>query len=279
MGLESYNGYTSKERDKKYQEYKRLRGLGLTPPEVGPCQLCGDPTVPVEAHSEDYSLPYEFGPPAEYMICGSCHYWLHARFGKPAAWMQFKSHLSRGGYAREFSSPAVSRERAAALSAVDNGTTYQWHAIEGRIPRPTGSWWEHLSVDPQSKTASWARPRPSRERPTVQAYRDALALIAPSASEFALLHLHARAPLRCLTMRDAAIAVYHKPVAAIANLAYGKLSRRLAQTTKWEPDRRSDGSPIWMSAVAEGWQPPGREFEWVLVPQLVALFKDGTVPA
>ena len=61
---------------------------------------------------------------------------------------------------------------------------------------------------------------------------------------------------------------------AQANLVYGKLARRLVEITNWVPDKRADGSPIWMSAVAEGWQPPKREYEWVMVPSLAALFLD-----
>ena len=50
-----------------------------------------------------------------------------------------------------------------------------------------------------------------------------------------------------------------------ANLLYGKLARRLTTLLKWTPDLRSDGSSIWMSVVAEGWQPPRREYEWTMV--------------
>ena len=158
--MDFYNGYTSRERDKKYQEYKRRRLLGLTPPELGPCQLCLDPSAPVEAHSEDYSLPYLWTPPAEYMICRSCHSWLHKRFKQPAVWALFKDHLRRGGYAREFASPAVRVERAAATSARDKGLVYVWTVWEGRAPRAGLDWWEHLTVAPDSLTSATARARP-----------------------------------------------------------------------------------------------------------------------
>jgi hypothetical protein len=46
-----------------------------------------------------------------------------------------------------------------------------------------------------------------------------------------------------------------------ANAIYGRLAARRARELHWEPDPRENRSPIWMSAVAEGWQPPGREFE------------------
>ncbi|RWN61240.1 hypothetical protein [Mesorhizobium sp.] len=51
-----------------------------------------------------------------------------------------------------------------------------------------------------------------------------------------------------------------------ANLLYGKLAGRLTSLLQWEPDLRNDGSPIWMSLLAEGRWPSGREYEWTMVP-------------
>ena len=56
-----------------------------------------------------------------------------------------------------------------------------------------------------------------------------------------------------------------------ANLFYGTLARRLTSLLSWEPDRRDDGSSVWMSLLAEGWWPPGREYEWTMVPSAVAV--------
>ena len=157
--MDPYNGYSGKERDKKYHEYKRLRELGLSVPETGPCRLYGDPSVPVEPHSEDYSHPYLWNPPAEYMICRSCHGWIHKRFGKPETWKQFKSHVRRGGYAKEFSSAAVQKERAACSAALEQEVAFEWRHIHGREVRNGMDWWEHLTLSKDSLTASWTRPR------------------------------------------------------------------------------------------------------------------------
>lgn len=53
-----------------------------------------------------------------------------------------------------------------------------------------------------------------------------------------------------------------------ANLLYGKLAHRLATQLKWVPDLRPNKTPIWMSMVAEGWQPEAREFEWTMLEAL-----------
>ncbi|HXF25558.1 MAG TPA: hypothetical protein VN602_13610 [Gemmatimonadaceae bacterium] len=66
--MNPYNGYTGKEREAKLraQHARVKRGFPAHPP--GPCSICQDPTAPVEAHSEDYSLPYLWEPPAEYTV-------------------------------------------------------------------------------------------------------------------------------------------------------------------------------------------------------------------
>jgi len=140
-------------------------------------------------------------------------------------------------------------------------------------PRPlSGSeWWQDLTLDPESLTAAWARPRPLRPRPDRAAFESALREVNPSESELGLLRCHARSPRRSATMRTLAREALSSDAPGTANLLYGRLARRLCEATRWEPDRREDKSPIWMSTVAEGWQPPEREFEWVLIPALAQL--------
>lgn len=157
--MDSYNGYSGRERDKKYQEFKRLKAQGLSQSQAVPCQLCGDPSVPVEPHSEDYSLPYLWLPPAEYMVCRSCHGWIHKRFGRPEVWNQFKSHVRRGGYAKEFAAPSVKKERDACNAAIANGLDFDWALMDGRSVRNGMDWWEHLTVLIDSLTSTLARPR------------------------------------------------------------------------------------------------------------------------
>jgi hypothetical protein len=157
--MDSYNGYSGRERDRKYQEYKRLRALGLSVPAVPPCQLCGDPESPVEPHSEDYSMPYLWAPPAEYMICRSCHGWIHKRFNRPDDWRDFQAHVRRGGYAREFSTPTVRKEREAAIAARLLGHELTWSGLSDRPHRAGLDWWEQLTLMPESLSSPSARPR------------------------------------------------------------------------------------------------------------------------
>ncbi|MBN8443171.1 MAG: hypothetical protein J0M28_15950 [Thauera sp.] len=154
-----YNGYTAKERQEKFDELKRRRAAGL-PQESTPCMMCGDPEAPVEQHSEDYSKPYRWTPPAEYALCGSCHYWLHQRFGKSLAWHAYKAHMRRGGYGKEFTDKEVKKERKAFEAAQASGQEYTWRELPGRVARTGMDWWEHLTLSPDALAALWARPRP-----------------------------------------------------------------------------------------------------------------------
>ena len=156
--MDAYNGYTGKEREAKLQEYKRLRAMGKTEKAEPPCQLCGNDDCEVESHSEDYSQPYKWRPPQEYLVCRSCHLWIHKRFEQPETWNDFKAHVKRGGYASEFAAVAVKAERKNAAQARAQKTEFKWKMTEGRAARQ--GWWDYLTLDPESKTARSARPRP-----------------------------------------------------------------------------------------------------------------------
>lgn len=80
-------------------------------------------------------------------------------------------------------------------------------------------------------------------------------------------------------MRTLAVNVLASDHPRAANLLYGKLAHRLTMALGWTPDLRSDGSSVWMSVVAEGWQPPRREYEWTMVPAVAtAVDTLGTLP-
>lgn len=87
-----------------------------------------------------------------------------------------------------------------------------------------------------------------------------------------MLRVHATWAKRAVTMRDIAREVLASDRPTDANREYGKLARRLCERTRFTPDLREDGTEIWMSTVAEGWQPMDREYEWVMVPSLARLF-------
>ena len=268
----NYNGYSWKQREKPSPALKLALPNGYRSGQ-GPCDLCGDPERQTELHSEDYSEPYTFKPPQSYWLCKSCHSRLHKRFNQPKeSWVLFLIHLRVGGYGVEFSELYSVGKRKAWQAELAAGRDVALPSIRDRklVGDP---WWEKLSLDPESLVAAWARPRPLRPRPDLDAYREAMAQIKPSERELALLRCHATSPNCSASMRYLAEHALNSNNPSIANLAYGSLAHRLCSALpQWQPDTRKDGSSIWMSVVAEGWEPEGREFEWVLVPQLRELF-------
>lgn len=287
--MDWYNGYTSKQRNAIFGEIKRRRRSG-NPESLaywdskGPCEVCGDkycgdPGVPKKPrpqwHSEDYSPPYRLSPPATFIICSKCHSRLHKRFpdksGTPSDWPVFLAHLRSGGYGWEFTKLYSLKKRRALQVQIEAGDSVAFPIQRQR--RLTGQeWWQTLTLDPESKVAAWARPRPWFPRPRTDEYQAALDQIRPTKDELALLTFHARFLRRCATMRQLADGALSSTSPSQANLMYGKLGHRLAEAMKWEPEHREDGSPIWMTSIADGWQPADREFEWVMVPTLAPLF-------
>jgi len=138
-----YNGFTGRQRDRKLRALHRLHAEGIYPGTGRPCDLCNDPDAATAPHSEDYSEPYQWEPPAVYAVCGSCHRWLHQRFRRPVDWEAFKHHVARGGYALEFAKGPVLKERKAARA---EGESYQWKPIPGRntVQLNATVWWEKL---------------------------------------------------------------------------------------------------------------------------------------
>ncbi|RWL85673.1 MAG: hypothetical protein EOR67_21630 [Mesorhizobium sp.] len=228
--------------------------------------MCDDPDRPQgEWHSEDYSEPFSFEPPQSYPLCKPCHARLHKRFNAmPGEWDLFCLHLEAGGYGSEFVQVRGLAERRALSERIASGCKVELPVTRARSPGPY--WWRSLTLDPEALVAPWARPRPLRPRPGAAAYLKAFESLSVSGSQLLLLHSHATSPRRTATMRALAKAALGTDNPKTANLVYGNLARQLTSILDWEPDRRKDGSPIWMSLIAEGWYPPGREYEWTMVP-------------
>lgn len=277
-----YNGYNGRQRGSTGKPLKAyLASLDPSAP-PHPCGLCGDPDRPRNQwHSEDYSSPQTVAPPQTYPLCNACHGRIHKRFKAPAGeWELFCRHVDAGGYGREFTGLYSGAARKRMCEAVATGQPVNVACIRQRLESP--AWWRDLTLDPESLIAPWARPRPLRPRPDADCFRAAIAAVGLSSTENAILRFHAGARHRTANMRDIARAAMNSDKPTAANLAYGRLARRLCQNLAWEPDRRANHSPIWMSLVAEGWNPPStpvapREFEWVMVPSLSALFLPPTV--
>jgi len=158
--MNPYNGYTGAEREAKLkaQHAREEQGLPSRPP--GPCAICDDQVAPLEAHSEDYSQPYLWGPPAEYALCKMCHvHRLHARFRNAELWEVHKAHVRRGGCSSDLKRPEIAAELVAFRAALKRNERYSLRILRPRTN--TGDeWWERLLTDPVQLTDRTARPRP-----------------------------------------------------------------------------------------------------------------------
>lgn len=121
--------------------------------------LCSDPDTAVEPHSEDYSIPYRYEPPAMYWLCRHCHRdKLHKRFARPELWDAFLAHVRRGGYARDLIVDAEVRSEFARFRAARaQGESVELRQLRSRSV--TDAWWDRLSKDPNSLKDPRARPR------------------------------------------------------------------------------------------------------------------------
>lgn len=271
-----YNGYSSQQREAMHQEQKRLEELGELATlsyfkEKHACAVCADPQRNAW-HFEDYSRPFLFAPPACHAICTICLQRLHKRFTAPQEWRVFLAHVRKGGYGREFTALYSQEQRREWAQQVQAGQAPELPMIRAR--KLHGSeWWQGLSLEPDALRAPWARPRPLRPRLSAQAYRAAIAALTLTAREIELLVFHANSPQRTTTLTKLSTEVFASSNPATAGMHYGALAQKICEQLRWAPDRHADGSPVWMSVIAEGWQPEGREFEWSMIPALAEIYR------
>lgn len=175
-------------------------------------------------------------------------------------WWLWLEHLKAGGYGSEFSAKPVQTQQVLFESV--QPSAIRPRAITGQ------EWWQHLSLDSETLTAAWARPRPLRERPTTQQYADAIRDIGLSPLESSLLRFHAQAghcSIGMAKLSEKAFASFGRVSAA---KVYRDLGKCLCEELVWEPDRFRNGYPNWTSVIAECWSVPTGQTEWILIGTL-----------
>ena len=115
--------------------------------------------------------------------------------------------------------------------------------------------------------------------PGAAAVRQALQVIAATPQQRAMLQAHFNAPGHVMTAKGLAEAVGQSDF-RYANSQYGKLGHILADELGWSPDKRADGTTIWITSLAtdvpsaDGASvdrgPESGEFLWQLRDQMVA---------
>ena len=83
--MNSYNGFTPKQRYAALAWLKDQHKQGLREMEPTQCEVCGQTHGKLMYHSEDYSYPFGDHIGA-YALCYTCHMMIHCRFRNKAAW-------------------------------------------------------------------------------------------------------------------------------------------------------------------------------------------------
>ena len=253
-----YNGYSSRERNAKYRQLIKAIQEGEFPPSTGPCEICSDPDVPTEYHSEDYSFPYDF---VEYSLCRACHRtWFHKRFSKPFAWEAFKAHVKRGGYASDTKKYKIKKQILNYQKALESGDEMTLPYLRDRIF--TGDeWWAHVSLDPESLEAFDARTRAADD------ILIALEKVMLELSERQknILITHYQMPDKTSSMAGLAKALGY-PSGVSLNFQYGSLAKLFLKGVRYDPPIRSNGTKKLMLVLchASKRKSPSGEFQWVL---------------
>lgn len=175
-------------------------------------------------------------------------------------WCLWLEHLKAGGYGSEFSAKPVPTQQV--LFEHPRPEVIRPRAITGQ------EWWLHLSLDPQTLNAAWARPRPLQERPSIQRYSDAIRDIGLSLLESSLLLFHTKAGHRSIGMADLSEKAFVSFGRVSAAKVYRDLGKRLCEAMAWEPPTFRGGNPNWTSILAENWKPSSGKTEWYLLPEI-----------
>lgn len=99
--MNSYNGFSGAQRSaaQRWLNVQWASGL-LEKPKL--CCACGQDVGVIDAHAEDYSLPFAAGKTDEFHLCFPCHIALHCRFRNAQAWDNYLALVAAGGRTQPF---------------------------------------------------------------------------------------------------------------------------------------------------------------------------------
>lgn len=93
--MKAYNGFPGTLRDKA-QRWLNQQWAGGTLARPAWCVACGQAVPPIDAHAEDYSMPFAAGKTDEFHLCFCCHMAVHCRFRDPKAWDDYRNLVALG---------------------------------------------------------------------------------------------------------------------------------------------------------------------------------------
>ncbi len=93
--MKSYNGFTPQQRNAAQSWLNRQWSAG-TLERPCKCCACGQTEGIIDAHAEDYSLPFSAGKTDEFHLCFRCHMMVHCRHRNPRAWQRYRDAIAAG---------------------------------------------------------------------------------------------------------------------------------------------------------------------------------------
>ena len=109
--MKPYNGFSEQQRNDAQAWLNAQWRTGML---QRPCKCvaCGQDKGIIDAHAEDYSIPYMGGKTDEYHLCFRCHMMVHCRFRNLNRWKWYKEAVASGMtfkpfYSRDFNTFAA----------------------------------------------------------------------------------------------------------------------------------------------------------------------------
>lgn len=100
-GMSAYNGFSGALRAQAQRWLNAQWAAGtLARPTV--CCACGQDEGVIDAHAEDYGLPFAAGKTDEFHLCFACHMAVHCRFRNPRAWDAYRRAVAKGARTAPF---------------------------------------------------------------------------------------------------------------------------------------------------------------------------------
>lgn len=93
--MKSYNGFTPDQRNKA-QAWLNAQWKAGTLARPSTCHACGQDQGIIDAHAEDYSLPFAAGKTDQYHLCFRCHMMVHCRHRNLNRWRWYKEAVANG---------------------------------------------------------------------------------------------------------------------------------------------------------------------------------------
>lgn len=136
MASKSYNGWSAKDRDRRYKQFCEMRERNLLP-KPDSCQLCG-----VDNHGQTGFHAEEYGPTMIdylrnlYWLCPVCHGFLHIRHQYPNRWYRYRQKILLGHVRRDISNMGQFF-----------GLTRGLGDISPKEDVELGNWSDHIGID------------------------------------------------------------------------------------------------------------------------------------